>query len=67
MAKHEIKNPFPKLTTELRRNPENQALLNELGAYLTSVALHVPKDKNYGIYEYIGERKEDKTETQNSE
>lgn len=53
----EIKNPFPKLTAEVRRHPENKALLDELGAYLTSVATHVPiKDrKKYDFYEYIGE------------
>lgn len=48
-------NPFPKLTAEVQRRPENQRLLDELGAYLTSVAMYEPKDKNYGFYEFIGD------------
>lgn len=55
-----MKNPFPKLTAEVRRDPSNKALLDELGAYLTSVASHVPKNKNYDFYEFIGERKEER-------
>lgn len=49
-------NPFPKLTAEVRRHPENKAILDELGAYLTSVATHVPREKNYDFYQYIDEK-----------
>lgn len=46
-------NPFPKLTAEARRHPENKRLLDELGAYLTSVANATPKDKTYDFYAYL--------------
>lgn len=63
-----MRNPFPKLTAETKRHPDNVRPLEELGAYLTSVVLHKPRDKNYDFYEFIGTKtKEDETETQNSE
>ena len=49
-------NPFPKLCAEVRRNPDNKRLLDELGAYYTSVATHKPREKNYDFYEYLGEK-----------
>jgi hypothetical protein len=51
-------NPFPKLTAEVRRHPDNERLLDELGAYLTSVAIastKPPHSKRYDFYEYIDE------------
>lgn len=58
-------NPFPKLTAEARRHPEDKALLNELGAFLTMRALHKPThSKKYDFYEYL-EEKGDKDEGEN--
>ena len=51
-------NPFPNLTAQVRRDPSNKRLLDELGAYLTSVAYIKPKRKDYDFYEYIGESDE---------
>lgn len=54
-----MENPFPKLTAEARRHPDNERLLDELGAYLTSVATHVPRNnKRYDFYEYLDEEGE---------
>lgn len=54
-----LRNPFPKLTAEARRHPENKGLLDELGAYFTSVVTHKPrsaKAKRYDFYEYLDEQ-----------
>lgn len=57
-----MENPFPKLCAEARRKPENKVLLDELGAYFTSVAVHVPRNKNYDFYEYIGSKRKEERE-----
>jgi len=51
-----MQNPFPKLTSEVRRHPENKRLLDELGAYLTSLVTK-PHNKLYDFYENFEDEK----------
>lgn len=50
-----VVNPFPRLFAETARLPENKRILDELGAYLTSVALTKPRPDRLG---YSWEREE---------
>lgn len=40
-----MENPFPKLTAEARRHPDDKRLLDELGAYLTSLTIKPRKER----------------------
>lgn len=53
-----FENPFPNTFRETRVSPENRAVLNELGAYLTSVALHTER---MPVDEYGNKYRPDKT------
>lgn len=53
-----VENPFPKTLRETRVCPENRAILNELGAYLTSVAL---VKKRMPVDQYGNKYRADKT------
>lgn len=49
-------NPFPKLTAEARRHLDNKRLLDELGAYLSSLAIKPRRERyDFGSDEEEGE------------
>ena len=56
-------NPFPKLTAEAQRHPENKRLLDELGACLVSLAKPRTHSKRYDFYEVLDDEERERQET----
>lgn len=47
-------NPFPKMTEFAKANPDS-AVARALANYLAALAEATPKDKRYGIYQFIND------------